>query len=103
VKTFKIYSPGNQKSKIILTAHSREVDETPLQNLMTEYADEFYDTLEDGKKKNYIIRAYVLGKYLDTYVNTERNAFEFEDDKQLFYPISRNQIEVCDLEGAGKV
>lgn len=98
VKTFKIYSPGNQKSKIIFTAHSREVDDTPLQNLMTEYSDEFFDSLEDGKKRNYIIRAYVLGKYLDTHINTERNAFKFEDDKDLFYPISRNQIEVSTLE-----
>lgn len=98
VKTFKIYSPGNQKSKIILTAHGREVDDTPLQNLMTEYADEFFDTLEDGKKRNYIVRAYVLGKYLNNSVNTERNAFEFEDDKELFHPISRQQIEVATLK-----
>ena len=101
LKIFNIYAPGNQKSKIVLTAHGREVEETPVQNYVTEYSDEFVDSGDADKKRNFVIRAYVLGDYLDEHVTMERDMFTFEREKELFHPLSRADIEratVSELE-----
>ena len=98
VKIFKIYFAGNQKSRISLTAHNREVNEIALETYIPEFADEFYDEVitENGKPKqrNFIIKSYVLSEYLDSNVHLEREGFIFEKDKTDFiYPFSRKQIE----------
>jgi len=43
LRVFKFYSPKNQKSKISLVAHKREVVETSLYTYVPEFIDEFYD------------------------------------------------------------
>lgn len=94
-KVFKLYFSGNQKSKISLTGHNREVTETNLHKYIPEFEDDFFDTnnINDGKK-NYIIRTYVLGDYLDQNVSLEREAFDFEkENSNSFYPFSQADIE----------
>src|ERR1700746_603672 len=48
---------------------------------------------EHAKDRNYIIKAYVFGDYLDGNVSLERGAFNFEKDNDLVYGISQSQIE----------
>ncbi len=93
-KIFKIYFPGSQKSKISLTGHNREVTETPLYKYIPEFEDDFYDEDENGGKKNYIIKTYVLGNYLDENVSTERETFDFpKENANLYYSFSQSEIE----------
>lgn len=95
-KIFKIYYPGNQKSKISLTGHNREVTETNLHKYVPEFEDDFYD--EDSKtgvRKNYIIKTYILGDYLDENVSLEREAFDFAKERsEVYYPFSQKDIEL---------
>lgn len=97
VRLFKFYSPGTQNSKISLVAHKREVTTTPIHTYVPEFIDEFYDKSQDGenvRQKNYIVKAYVFGAYLDINVSHERGGFRFpKDDPDLFYGISQKQIE----------
>jgi len=93
-KIFKIYFPGSQKSKISLTGHNREVTETPLHKFVPEFEDDFYDEDENGSKKNYIIKTYILGDYLDSNVSIERETFDFpKDSASLYFPFSQTEIE----------
>lgn len=94
-KTFKIYFTGSQKSKIILTAHQREVTDTSLYRYVPEFEDDFYEEDENtGTKRNYIIKTYVTGKYLDDNVSLERNTFDFPKDSQnMHYPFTQVNIE----------
>jgi hypothetical protein len=97
VKIFKIYFPQNQKSKIGLVAHNREVTENLLSQYVPEFADDFFEESKnkDGttQAKNYIIKTYVLGEYLDTHVSLERGDFKFSNDDSLFYDFSQRDIE----------
>lgn len=92
VKVYKVYfSPI--ANKVILTAHRREVTNRPLHNYVPEFKETLLD-IENGKQKNYTIRSYVIGKYLDDHVDTERGNFSLshtEDD--LFTDISVERIE----------
>lgn len=96
VRVFKFYNPGNRKSKISLVAGKREISDTAIDNYVPEFIDEFYDRIEDDdavKKRNYIIKAYVFGKYLDLHVSSERGGFEFQKDEDLLLGISQSEIE----------
>jgi hypothetical protein len=96
VRVFKFYVPRANKSKISLVAHRREVTDVTMQTYIPEFADEFYDKTSEGehaKDRNYIIKAYVFGDYLDGNVSLERGAFNFEKDNDLVYGISQSQIE----------
>lgn len=92
VKVYKIYySPLS--SKICLTAHNREVTETTLQSYIPEFQDEFFD-VDNDVKRNYIIKAYVLGKYLNENVSLERESFDFPKDiADKLYLLSQTDIE----------
>jgi hypothetical protein len=96
VRVFKFYAPRMNKSKIALVAHQREVTDVTIQTYIPEFADEFYDRAEEGRgarDRNYIIKAYVFGTYLDRNVSLERGAFNFQRDNDLIYGISQSQIE----------
>jgi hypothetical protein len=96
VRVFKFYAPRTNKSKISLVAHRREVTDVTIQTYIPEFADEFYDRSEEGsgaRDRNYIIKAYVFGAYLDRNVSLERGAFNFQRDNDLIYGISQSQIE----------
>lgn len=94
-KIFKIYYPGSQKSKISLTGHNREVTDTSLYKYVPEFEDDFFDKdAETETKKNYIIKTYVLGEYLDTNVSIERETFDFpKDSTSMFFPFTQVDIE----------
>ena len=96
-KIFKVLYAQNQKSKICLTGHNREVTEVTLHSYIPEFEDDFFDEEQRGKetiRKNYIIKVYVVGKYLNENVSLEREAFNFDREKQdEMYPISQTNIE----------
>ena len=102
VKIFKLYFTGNQKSKIFLTANNRAVTETNLHKYIPEFEDDFYDTFsKNGNEtnKNYIIRSYVIGDYLDSSVSIEREKFEFDKEQgDAFKPFSQREIELQTCE-----
>lgn len=103
VRVFKFYSPRASKSKIALVAHRREVTDVTIQTYIPEFADEFYDKPEDrstSRDRNYVVKAYVFGDYLDRNVSLERGAFNFQRDSDLIYGISQSQIEARVAEAA---
>jgi len=92
VKVYKIYF-SQQSSKICLTAHNREVTETTLQSYIPEFQDDFYDTVNNSQK-NYIVKSYVLGEYLNQNVSLERESFNFaKEEGDKLYPLSQIDIE----------
>lgn len=90
VRVFKIYGAGNSKSRISLVAHKREVTSEVVHKYIPEFLDEFYD---NQTAKNFIIRAYVFGNYLDENVSLERGSFDFDDDSDDAFSIGRRHIE----------
>ena len=96
VRIFKIYSPRNQRSRISLVAHKREVSGSVLHKYIPEFEEEFYEKDSNGeidRERNYIVKAYVFGSYLDCNVSLERGGFEFPMDPGLFLGISQSEIE----------
>ncbi len=96
VQVFKLYSPKNQKSKISLVAHKREVSGSVIHKYIPEFIDEFYEKDGGGKvnhERNYIIKAYVFSSYLDRHVSLERSGFEFHMESDMLYGISQVEIE----------
>lgn len=102
IKIFRIFHAHNQNSKISLTAHNREVTETPLHNYVPEFEDDFFEEFysDDGQpvRKDYILKAYVLGNYLDAHVLRERGGFEFSTEPDLLLPFSQSEIEAKTAE-----
>lgn len=97
VRVFKLYSPRNQKSRISLVAHKREVSGSAIQKYIPEFEDEFFEKGRNGEidqERNYIIKAYVFGPYLDRNVSLERGGFEFQMDSDLLQGIAQTQIEL---------
>ena len=87
VRVFKLYTPRNQKSRISLVAHKREVSGSVLHKYIPEFEEEFYDKDGDGRvdqERNYIIKAYVFGPYLDHNVSVERGDFNFGMDNECY-------------------
>lgn len=96
VRIFKFRSPKNHKSMISLVAHKREVSSTAIHKYIPEFEDEFYEKDAAGNAdigRNYIIKAYVFGTYLDDNVSLERGDFDFKQDSDLLLGISQSQIE----------
>ena len=96
VRVFKFFSPGNQRSKICLVAHKREVTSTSIHKYIPEFFNEFHEKKSrgnNGKGKNYIIKAYVFSDYLDSNVSLERSGFDFQKKNDLMLGISQNDIE----------
>lgn len=93
VRVFKFYSPRAGQSKISLVAHRREVTETTLQTYITEFAEEFYEPVADGRDRNFLIKAYVFGDYLNDNVSLERGEFRFHAESDLLSGIAQKDIE----------
>lgn len=95
-RVFKIYSPKSTRSQVNLVAHRRVVTSTSLHNYIPEFYEEFYDTLKlngGSEDRNFIIKVYVFGDYLDENVSLERGGFEFKKENDLFFGISQKEIE----------
>lgn len=101
VKIFKIFYT-QRSSSIILTAHNRAVSSVSLHEYVPEFKDDFYDRIEnkDGThaNKNYSIKAYVLGDYLNQHVLREREDFSFGREKDLHYPFGKKEIETKTID-----
>lgn len=96
VRIFKFYSPKTERSKISLVAHRREVTSVNLHDYIPEFAEEFYEPDPSGnpaRGRNFVIKAYVFGDYLNDNVSLERGEFRFQADSDLLNGISQNQIE----------
>jgi serine/threonine protein kinase len=96
VRLFKFYSPKNQRSKISLVAHRREVTDTAIHNYIPEFIEEFFDKQSDGsddRDRNYVVKAYVFGDYLDENVSLERGGFEFQKESDLVHGVSQADVE----------
>jgi hypothetical protein len=96
-KVFKIFYPHGKKSKISLAAHNREVTENSLHDYIPEFIDDFYEEFEKGNgektRKDYIVKTYVMGEYLDSNVSLERSDFNFDDRTSVLYDFTREEIE----------
>jgi len=96
VRVFKFFSPRSAKSKVSLVAHRREVTDNALQAYVPEFAEEFYEPGPDQdlvKGRNFVIKAYVFGDYLNDNVSLERGEFRFQTDADLLNGISQADIE----------
>jgi len=96
VRVFKLYFPKNQKSKISLVAHKREVSGSAIQKYIPEFSEDFYDKDVSGianHARNYMVKAYVFGRYLDQNVSLERGGFEFQMENDVLHGISQTDIE----------
>ncbi len=98
VKIFKIFH-SQSNNRVALTAHHREVLSTAMQQYDPEFFSGFTekkndDADDESASGNYVIKAYVIGDYLDKHVSIERGAFNFQDeDETALYPISKKNIE----------
>ncbi|MBN9077403.1 MAG: ATPase [Rhizobiales bacterium 65-79] len=96
VRVFKFFAPRTAKSKVSLVAHRREVTDNPLETYIPEFAEEFFEPGPDqdlAKGRNFVIKAYVFGDYLNDNVSLERGEFRFQTDTDLLNGISQNDIE----------
>ncbi|GBQ42464.1 ATP-binding protein [Komagataeibacter europaeus] len=96
VRIFKFFAPRTAKSKVCLVAHRREVTDNPLESYIPEFAEEFFEPYSDqdlAKGRNFVIKAYVFGDYLNDNVSLERGEFRFQTDTDLLNGISQNDIE----------
>jgi len=96
VRVFKFFAPRTAKSKVSLVAHRREVTDNPLQTYIPEFGEEFFEPGPDqdlAKGRNFVIKAYVFGDYLNDNVSLERGEFRFQTDTDLLNGISQNDIE----------
>lgn len=91
IKVYKIYY-SNITNKICLTANKREVVDSPLHNYVPEFKESMTEILEDGTTKNFTIKAYVIGDYLDENVTTERDAFNFGEEEDTMFQLSEREI-----------
>lgn len=93
VQVYKIFF-STMSSKISLTANKREVTDTPLHKYVPEFKDTLMMVNPTGGTKNYVVKAYVIGTFLDKNVTVERDGFvisKTEDD--VFSEISEAEIE----------
>lgn len=84
VKVYKIYYSAIT-NKICLTANLREVTESSLHNFVPEFKETMSEVTPEGVQKNYMVKVYVQGDYLDENVTTEREGFTF--DKEVETPV----------------
>lgn len=91
IKIYKIYYSAIT-NKICLTANLREVTDSALHNYVPEFKETMFEITENGLQKNYMIKAYVQGKYLDDNVTTERDGFNFGKEDDTFFDLSEKQI-----------
>ena len=91
VKVYNIYFSAIT-NKICLTANQREVSDVSLHTYVPEFKDALSEIDSMGRQKNYMVKAYVIGKYLDDNVTTERDAFNFDKDEESLLGISEKTI-----------
>ena len=96
IHVFKIFNPRSNQSKVSLVADRREVTETGIHTFVPEFVGEFFEESDGSNEKsrrNYIVKAYVFGDYLDESVSLERGKFEFPISDNLIAAVSQSDIE----------
>lgn len=96
IHVFKIFNPRSNHSKVSLVADRREVTETSIHTFVPEFVGEFYEESDGSNEKsrrNYVVKAYVFGRYLDESVSLERGKFEFPTSEDLIAAVSQSDIE----------
>jgi hypothetical protein len=92
-RIYKLVYPSTATSKICLSAHNRQVTETSLSKYIPEFKDEYFETI-NGVRRNYLVRVYVLGRYLDDNVSMERGTFNFPaEEGDMLFPFSQSIVE----------
>lgn len=91
VKVYKIYYSAII-NKICLTANMREVTEASLHNFIPEFKETMCEINEGGQQRNYMVKVYVQGEYLDENVTTERDGFNFGKDEDTIFELSEKAI-----------
>lgn len=91
VKVYKIYYSAIT-NKVCLTANMREVTESSLHNFVPEFKETMFEINEEGQQKNYMVKIYVQGDYLDENVTTERDGFNFGRDEETLFELSERMI-----------
>lgn len=91
IKVYKIYYSAIT-NKICLTANMREVLDSALHNYIPEFKETMFEITENSIQKNYTIKAYVQGKYLDENVTTERDGFNFGREADTIFDLSEQDI-----------
>lgn len=92
VKVYKIYYSAIT-NKICLTANQREVTDASLHTFVPEFKETMSELTEDGVQKNYMVKVYVQGSYLNDNVTVERDGFYFDkENENAFYELSEKII-----------
>lgn len=91
IKVYKIYFSAIT-NKICLTANMREVTESSLHNFVPEFKETMFETDNNGTTRNYTIKVYVQGDYLNENVTTERDGFYFDKDDETIFDLSERSI-----------
>lgn len=91
VKVYKIFFSAIT-NKICLTANMREVTENSLHTYVPEFKETMFEITKDGQQKNYTVKVYVQGEYLDDNVTTERDGFYFGKEEDLLSELSERAI-----------
>ncbi len=91
VKVYKIYFSAIT-NKICLTANKREVTESSLHNYVPEFKETMCETDDNGTTRNYMVKVYVQGAYLDENVTIERDGFNFGKDGETLFDLSERSI-----------
>ena len=91
VKIYKIYYSAIT-NKICLTANMREVTDSAIHNYVPEFKEPMFELNDKGIQKNYMIKAYVQGSYLDDNVTIERDGFTFGKEEEIYSDLSERQI-----------
>ena len=70
----------------------REVTDSAIHNYIPEFKEPMFELTDNGIQKNYMIKAYVQGSYLDDNVTTERDGFIFGKEEDIYSDLSEKQI-----------
>lgn len=92
VKVYKVYYSAIT-NKICLTANMREVTDIPLHNFVPEFKETMVE-FGDNVQKNFMVKVYVQGEYLDDNVTTERDAFLFGKESETLFELSERDIYI---------
>lgn len=93
VQIYKIYY-SQAISRVSLTANKREVTDTALHSYIPEFQETLFEVDENGRQRNYSVKAYVIGDFLDENVTVERDGFTIsKDESDLVSSVSEKAIE----------
>lgn len=93
VQIYKIYY-SQAISRVSLTANKREVTDTALHSYIPEFQETLFEVDENSRQRNYSVKAYVIGDFLDENVTVERDGFTIsKDEGDLVSSVSEKAIE----------